>query len=85
VRPFQETPTLESDNLRVDVDWMLNRLRAVDIEQVVVVDLTRETFGLPVVRVVIPGLEGPYGHEQGDFVPGARARAMMPFSSITAT
>ena len=82
---FQEVPTLESDSLRVDVDWMLSRLRAVDINQVIVVDLTRERFGLPVARVVIPGLEGAYGHEQGDFVPGARARAVMPFSSITAT
>jgi len=84
VRGFHQTPTLESDNLRVDVDWMLSRLRSVDIHQAIVVDLTRETFGLPVARVVIPGLEGAYGHEQGDFVPGARARAVMPFSSITA-
>jgi ribosomal protein S12 methylthiotransferase accessory factor len=83
VRAFNDTPTLESDNLRVDVEWMLSRLRAVDIEQVLVVDLTRNEFGLPVVRVVIPGLEGAYGHEQGDFVPGARARALMPFPSIT--
>lgn len=84
VRGFHEAPTLESDSLRVDVDWMLSRLRAVDIDQVIVVDLTREAFGLPVARVVIPGLEGAYGHEQGDFVAGARARAVMPFSSITA-
>ena len=41
----------------------------------VVVDLTKPEFGLPVVRVVIPGLEGP------DLSPGyslgARARAVL--------
>jgi ribosomal protein S12 methylthiotransferase accessory factor len=82
VRAFNQTPTLESDSLRVDVEWILSRLRAVAIEEVVVVDLTRTEFGLPVVRVVVPGLEGAYGHEQGDFVPGSRARAVMPFSTI---
>ena len=35
------------------------------------VDLTRPEFGLPVVRVVVPGLEGL---DDVDYVPGARAR-----------
>ena len=50
-----------------------------DFEQVVVVDLSRADFNVPVVRVIIPGLEGAYGHEQGDCVPGRRARAVIPF------
>lgn len=78
-RRFDQTPTLASETLREDVDWMLQRLRSIGIEQVVVVDLTREEFAVPVVRVVIPGLEGPSGHEQGDYVPGRRARAVMTF------
>ena len=38
-----------------------------------VVDLSKEDIGLPVVRVVIPGLEGPDDHD--GYVPGERARA----------
>ena len=37
------------------------------------VDLTRPDFAIPVVRVVIPGLEGPDDHPR--YVPGPRARA----------
>ena len=47
-------------------------MRAVGVQQVVVVDLTRPDIGLPVARVVVPGLEGPGGH-----LPGARARRKM--------
>ena len=50
---------------------MLGRLRAVGIAEVVRVDLTRPEVGMPVVRVVIPGLEGQDDHE--GYVPGSRA------------
>ena len=46
-------------------------LRQAGIEQVAVVDLTREEFKIPVVRVIIPGLEAP--HDDDTYVPGARA------------
>jgi ribosomal protein S12 methylthiotransferase accessory factor len=39
-----------------------------------VVSLTRAELGVPVVRVVVPGLEGPYQEDGGEFLPGARAR-----------
>jgi ribosomal protein S12 methylthiotransferase accessory factor len=47
------------------------------MRQVLVVDLTKKHLGVPVVRVVIPGLEGPFEHEQGDYVPGPRARRLV--------
>lgn len=52
-----------------DVGYLLKAVRAVGVERVVVVDLTRPEIGLPVVKVVVPRLEGPGGH-----LPGARAR-----------
>ena len=55
-----------------DLAWMLDRLRAVGIGEVIAVDLTGPEFGMPVVRVVIPGLEGPDDHDR--YVPGPRAR-----------
>lgn len=73
-RAFAAVPTFESESLADDLDWCLHRLRAAGIRQVLVVDLTKTHLGLPVVRVVIPGLEGPFDHEQGDYVPGERAR-----------
>lgn len=73
-RDFGTVPTHEGATFDDDLHWLLERLRAVGIEQVVAVDLTRPEFGLPVARVVIPGLEGPDDHD--DYRPGARARAL---------
>jgi ribosomal protein S12 methylthiotransferase accessory factor len=70
-RNFREVPTCEARTCADDLAWMLDRLRAVGIEEVVAVDLTRPEIGMPVARVVIPGLEGPDDHDR--YVPGARA------------
>jgi YcaO-like protein with predicted kinase domain len=56
---FTQVPTFMSDSFDADVEWELARLRAVGITDVIAVDLSREEFGIPVVRVVVPGLEGP--------------------------
>jgi ribosomal protein S12 methylthiotransferase accessory factor len=53
---------------------MLARLRAVGIDQVIAVDLTREAIGVPVARVIVPGLEGVMNDGGGDYRPGDRAR-----------
>ena len=50
-----------SDSIDQDVAWELDALRSVGISEVVAVDLTREEFGISVVRVIVPGLEGPTG------------------------
>jgi ribosomal protein S12 methylthiotransferase accessory factor YcaO len=36
------------------------------------IDLTRSEFGIPVVRIVIPGLEG--AHKVPGYIPGVRAQ-----------
>jgi YcaO-like protein with predicted kinase domain len=74
-RRFGEAPDFESDTVDADVEWELDRLRAVGVRQVVAVDLTRNEFQLPVVRVIIPGLEGL--HKVPGYVPGQRARALV--------
>jgi ribosomal protein S12 methylthiotransferase accessory factor len=56
-RDFHDVPTWEGETLDEDVAWELKRLRGAGFEHVQVVDLTKEEFGIPVVRVVIPGLE----------------------------
>lgn len=72
-RPFADGPTHESETFQDDFAWMLGQLKAVGIEQAIVVDLTRPEIGLPVVRVVVPGLDGP--DDDDSYVPGPRARA----------
>lgn len=55
-----------------DLAWLLSRLAAIGIREVVAVDLTKPALGLSVVRVVIPGLEG--ADDQPAYTPGPRAR-----------
>jgi YcaO-like protein with predicted kinase domain len=71
-RSFAEGPDFDSGTIGGDVAWELERLAAASLRQVVVVDLTRPELGVPVVRVVVPGLEGT--HEHGGLLPGARQR-----------
>jgi YcaO-like protein with predicted kinase domain len=74
-RAFCDVPTHEAVTCADDLDWMLGRLRAVHIAEVITLDLTRPEVGVPVVRVVIPGLEGPDDHDA--YVPGPRARRVV--------
>jgi ribosomal protein S12 methylthiotransferase accessory factor len=73
-RSFHEVTQWDSDTLDGDVEWELERLRSAGMKCVVAIDLSKEAFGLPVVRVVIPGLEAM--SEMPRYVPGLRARAM---------
>jgi ribosomal protein S12 methylthiotransferase accessory factor len=58
-RDLTAVPAFDSDSLDADVAWELAALRLAGISEVVAVDLTHEEFGIPVARVIIPGLEGP--------------------------
>lgn len=64
-----------SDRFGQDLGWLLDRLSGVGATEVVAVDLGKPDLGLDVVRVVIPGLEGPDDHPR--YRPGARARRRM--------
>jgi YcaO-like protein with predicted kinase domain len=58
-RDFTAVPAFDGDSFDADVAWELTALRSAGISEVVLVDLTHEDFGIPVVRVIVPGLEGP--------------------------
>jgi ribosomal protein S12 methylthiotransferase accessory factor len=74
-RSFSDVPTFAGETIDGDVAASIERLLAVGIEQVIVVDLSLEDFGIPVVRVVIPGLEAI--HDAPGYVPGPRAKAIL--------
>ncbi len=75
MRDFREVPSFDSPTINEDVAWELACLRSAGIEHVIVVDLTKPELGVPVVRVVIPGLEPQ--DSIGGHIPGRRARALM--------
>ncbi len=70
-RDYRQVPSFAGDTLAEDLEWLLTRLEAIGIAEVLAVDLTRSGLDIPVARIVIPGLEGP--DDDDDFVPGPRA------------
>ena len=73
-RDFEDGSSREAETLEDDVAWQIEQLRVVGIEDIIAIDLTKVEFGIPVVRVIIPGLEG-VSHRQ-NYVPGKRALAV---------
>ncbi|UVF18822.1 YcaO-like family protein [Microvirga terrae] len=57
------------ETIEDDLRWLLDRLNAKGFDSVLAVDLSRPEFGLPVLRLVVPGLE----HPGDDAIPGPRA------------
>jgi YcaO-like protein with predicted kinase domain len=66
----QATPTFEGD-----VTLLVEKLRTAGLEHVIVFDLTHEEIGIPVARVIVPGLEGCVLLQ--NYAPGRRARAFV--------
>ena len=52
------------------LSWVLGILKPEGLAQVIVVDLTRPTIGIPVVHVTVPGLESVAG--KAGYTPGPR-------------
>jgi ribosomal protein S12 methylthiotransferase accessory factor len=55
--PFSTLPSADNDDFLMDIGAIVSALRKAGMERVLVTDLTREEIGVPVVRVVVPGLE----------------------------
>ena len=74
---FASVPDQSFDSVSADLDWSLDQLKAIGIDEVLSVDLTLKEFGIPVVRMVVPGLEGAYKGASSDYVPGERAQRVL--------
>ena len=67
-----ERESAATDSFEGDIALVLARLDAAGLDQAIVVDLGLADFGLDVVRVIVPGLEG---HAKFSFwTPGERGR-----------
>jgi ribosomal protein S12 methylthiotransferase accessory factor len=60
-RRYANVPNYDAETLEDDLACELESIRAAGVQNVVVINLTRAEFGLPVVRVIIPGLEPALG------------------------
>lgn len=75
-RRFEKTPDAAAETVAEDVDLILSRLADVGIAEALAVDLSKPALRIPVVRVIVPGLEGALHGDAGGAVPGERARAV---------
>jgi ribosomal protein S12 methylthiotransferase accessory factor len=71
---FGDVPNWDGETFEADVEWELECLKSVGIRRVVMVDLTKPEFALPVVRIVVPGLEPDI---DPGYVPGRRGQRVL--------
>ena len=57
LKSFDAVCTHRSRDILEDIRFMSRQLQSAGLEQVIAVDLTRADVGLPVVKVIVPGLE----------------------------
>ncbi|MDO5845602.1 MAG: YcaO-related McrA-glycine thioamidation protein [Methanocorpusculum sp.] len=55
--PASAVPSCSSDDFKTDIETILARLKAAGLDRVIVCDLTDPELNVPVVRVIVPGLE----------------------------
>jgi YcaO-like protein with predicted kinase domain len=60
---FNSLPSLETDTLEGDVAIQLAMLKRAGFDRAIVVDLSDPAIGIPVVRVIVPGMEFRAKHE----------------------
>jgi YcaO-like protein with predicted kinase domain len=73
-RAFSPGSGHRCSDIAEDLRWIVGRLAACRIRNVIAVDLSRADLQIPVVRIVAPGLEN-LRHQAG-YRPGLRARSM---------
>jgi ribosomal protein S12 methylthiotransferase accessory factor len=78
---FRAHAALDGPTFEDDVRTLVERLRGVGVTSAVVVDLSRGELGIPVVKVVVPGLEGHY--KSVSYRPGSRAAAHVGLATKT--
>jgi ribosomal protein S12 methylthiotransferase accessory factor len=54
---YSSESSFDSDDFLQDIHFIIGKLKDKGLDRVIVVDLTREEIAIPVVRVIVPGLE----------------------------
>ncbi|MEM1288712.1 MAG: YcaO-like family protein, partial [Pseudomonadota bacterium] len=71
VLDFSSIPSRFHQAMRPELDHTLEAIRRTGLKQAIWVDLMQEALGVPVARLIVPGLEAP--HDDPQYVPGERA------------
>jgi ribosomal protein S12 methylthiotransferase accessory factor len=72
-RSFGDISGHAAESVDADLEWMLTRLEASGVRQVIALDLSQPAYPVSAVRVIVPGLEGVC--TMPTYTPGARASA----------
>jgi putative methanogenesis marker protein 1 len=54
---YGKVKSSDTDDFKKDIGNIIEALKKQGMDRVIIVDLTREEIGMPVVRVIVPGLE----------------------------
>lgn len=73
-RRFDAAPDVATANAAEDRSHVMARLQETGYDQAIAVDLSKSAIGIPVVKVVVPGLVGPLAEEQHAPVHRERAK-----------
>jgi ribosomal protein S12 methylthiotransferase accessory factor len=71
---FPDVPSFSAGDLRGDLLWTLDRLYSSGFARAIAVDLSRRQFAIPVVRLIVPGMEWDVHHP--NYRRGGRAAQM---------
>jgi ribosomal protein S12 methylthiotransferase accessory factor len=74
-RDFASRDSLATDSFEGDLQAVLDRLVSVGLDSAYAVNLSKPDLGVPVVHVVVPGLEASV--HNAEIAPGARGRARL--------
>ncbi len=74
-RRFDATASYVHDTFEQDIEIIVSHLQQAGLGRVTVVDLTKREYGIPVFRVIVPGLET--SRRIDGYVPGPRARPVL--------
>lgn len=72
---YQLIPDWQHETFEQDMALLSKQLAGQGLEQIIVVDLTRAALDIPVVRVIVPGLEGI--QDVPGYQPGQRAQRLL--------
>jgi ribosomal protein S12 methylthiotransferase accessory factor len=80
--PFSDIYRFESDDFKTDIAYAENELKQAGLDHILVANLTRPELEIPVVRVIVPGLEhfaidtdrsgSRCAHARRRYIPGSK-------------
>lgn len=72
-RQFASVPTFPDDSVAADLNRVLTQLENAGFDRILFVDLGKAGMPLSVIRIIVPGLEGPT--DSPSYMPGRRVRS----------